>query len=89
MVNGDSVLIIRQVQGVWKVQNDSLRPLLQQVMQLQRQIVECQFRRIPRYKNARARKLAKKIIAQEVGLHAINMSLYKGRESLKEEEFMF
>ena len=38
MVKGDSLLIIRQVQGVWKVQKDSLRPLLQQVMQLQRPV---------------------------------------------------
>ena len=34
MVTGDSLLIIRQVQGAWKVQKDSLCPLLQQVMQL-------------------------------------------------------
>ena len=34
MVTEDSLLIIRQAQGVWKGQKDSLRPLLQQVMQL-------------------------------------------------------
>ena len=88
MVKGDSLLIIRQVQGVWKVQKDSLRPLLQQVMQLQRRFVECQFRHIPRDKNSRAHELASKIVAQEVGVHVINMSSYKGRESLEEEEYV-
>ena len=89
MVKGDSLLIIRQVQGVWKVQKDSLRPLLQQVMQLQDQFVECQFRHIPRDKNARAHELASRIVAQEVGVHVVNMSFYKGRESLEEEECVF
>ena len=59
------------------------------MMQLQRRFVECQFRHIPRDKNARAHELASKIVAQEVGVHALNMSLYKGRESLEEEERVF
>ena len=88
MVKGDSLLIIRQVQGVWKVQKDSLRPLLQQVIQLPRWFVECQFRHIPRDKNAMAHELESKIVAQEVRVHVINMPSYKGRENLEEEEFV-
>ena len=57
-------------------------------MQLQDQFVECQFRHIPRDKNARAHELASRIVAQEVGVHVVNMSFYKGRESLEEEKYI-
>ena len=88
VVKGDSSLVIRQVQGVWKVQKDSLCPLLRQVKQLQHQFTKCQFWHIPRDQNMRAHELASKMVSQQEEVHAINVPLYKARESLEEEEYV-
>ena len=87
VVKGDSLLVIRQLQGVWKVQKDSLCPLLRQVKQLQHQFIKCQFWHIPRDQNMRAHELASKVVSQ-VEVHAINVPLYKGCESLQEEKYV-
>ena len=65
VLKGGSLLIIRQVQGLWKVPKDSLRPILQQVLQLQCRFIKCQFWHIPQSQNVRSHEIASKAIAQE------------------------
>jgi ribonuclease HI len=53
-VVGDSELIAKQVQGVYKVRNADLRPLHEQALAAARQFERFSIRTVPRAQNARA-----------------------------------
>jgi ribonuclease HI len=53
-VVGDSELIAKQVQGLYKVKHEAMRPLHQQAMAALRAFEEWSIRTVPRAQNARA-----------------------------------
>lgn len=60
----DSELAVRQVNKVYRVKNEGLRPLYEQVMHLLGSFDKYQVRHIPREQNARADRLANKAISE-------------------------
>lgn len=57
-VRSDSELMVRQMQGVYKVKSEAIRPLFERVQQLQRQFTEVRFEHVRREFNAEADRLA-------------------------------
>jgi ribonuclease HI len=58
-VFSDSELLCRQLSGVYKVKNESLRSLFMQAVQLRMKFDECSISHIPREQNKGADKLAR------------------------------
>lgn len=54
----DSELVVRQIEGAYKVKNEGLRTLYQEAMQLLRNFGKYTIAHIPREKNKRADQLA-------------------------------
>lgn len=54
----DSELVVRQMQGRYKVKNAGLRPLYERAKALCTAFADCRFDHVPRAKNARADALA-------------------------------
>ena len=57
-VKGDSLLIIEQMRGNYKVKNEGLRPLYHQAKMLVMQIGNVKFEHVPREKNKDADRLS-------------------------------
>jgi ribonuclease HI len=60
VVATDSQLLVRQILGQYKVKNEGLKPLFDQVNRLRKQFIRSDFIHIPRERNARADALSKK-----------------------------
>lgn len=58
LVYGDSLLVINQVNGVYKVKNQNLAVFYNKVLELQKQFTHIQFIHIYRSKNKRADELS-------------------------------
>ena len=58
----DSELVVRQVNGSYRVKKDTLKPLYQQVKQLQNSLEDFTITHIPRRQNAEADSLANKAL---------------------------
>ncbi len=54
----DSQLVVRQMEGLYKVKNAGLRPLWEQVGALSRRFARCTFHHVPREQNSEADALA-------------------------------
>lgn len=57
IINSDSELLVKQMNGEYRVKSDDLRPLYEQARQLARQFDVVTFRYIPRSQNGRADQL--------------------------------
>ena len=57
-LNSDSELLVRQLTGKYRVKNAALKPLYQQVRQLQSRLESLTINHIPREQNQEADKLA-------------------------------
>jgi probable phosphoglycerate mutase len=57
-VASDSELLVRQMNGEYRVRNTSLAELFQRAQQLQRQFKQCRFRHVRREQNVAADRLA-------------------------------
>ena len=57
-VKGDSLLLIEQMRGNYKVKNEGLRPLYHRARMLVMQIGDVSFEHVPREKNADADRLS-------------------------------
>src|SRR5437016_4040248 len=66
-VVGDSELIARQLQGIYKVRNADLRPLYEQALAAARQFERFTIRTVPREQNARADALVNDALDSVVG----------------------
>jgi len=53
-LRADSMLVVQQLRGVWKVKQEHLRPLFQQARELLRQYEEVDLRHVPRGENTDA-----------------------------------
>lgn len=61
----DSELIVRQIQGVYKVKNEQLKPLHEKVSSQLKQLEKWDIRHVPRKENARADELANRGIDEK------------------------
>lgn len=57
-VKADSELMIRQLNGIYKVKNEGLKPLFARVQELARQFERVTYQHVPREENKRADSLA-------------------------------
>jgi ribonuclease HI len=57
-IKGDSLLVIEQMRGNYKVKNEGLRPLYHQAKMLVMQIGDVKFEHVPREKNKDADRLS-------------------------------
>jgi len=63
-VYGDSLLVINQMLGKWKVKSNNLTPIYQKIQSLLPQFTSISFHHIPRNKNKRADQLANEALDQ-------------------------
>jgi ribonuclease HI len=61
-IKSDSELVVRQINGQYKIKNTALRPLYQQVVRLAGSLESFSITDIPREQNAEADKLANKAL---------------------------
>ena len=61
----DSQLIVRQIQGQYKVKNENLLPLFQEVQKRLRRLEKWSIRHVPRAENSRADQLANRGIDEK------------------------
>jgi ribonuclease HI len=79
-IRSDSQLLVRQIEGDYKVKSETLRPLHSRALQLIARLGRFEITHVPRGKNKRADKLANKAIdALESRPRGINPILIKGR----------
>jgi ribonuclease HI len=64
----DSELVVRQLQGRYKIREESLKPLAEQALRLTRQFESVEFVHVKREKN----KLADKLVNQALDIHQKN-----------------
>jgi ribonuclease HI len=69
-VCGDSLLVINQVNGVYRVRHVNLIPLYEKVMELKKQFIYIDFSHVYRNENTRADKLS------NIGLELSNKEIY-------------
>jgi ribonuclease HI len=62
-VNSDSELVVKQINGKYRVKKATLKPLYQQVKKLQSRLEGFTITHIPRQQNTEADKLANKLLA--------------------------
>ena len=84
-VYGDSMLIVKQVQGIWSCKSDKLATKIREVKGLIKKIKHCQVHYMGRAKNQEADALASECL-REVTIGAIKLQEPKlqGRESLQD-----
>ncbi|MCO5611132.1 hypothetical protein L7F22_065382 [Adiantum nelumboides] len=86
VIKGDSMLVIRQIQGTWKVNKEGMKGWFFKVRRLLKFFHVYQIWYVPRNMNMRAHELAKQVFVKDVHVVAIKEPRYLGRESLYEEE---
>ena len=64
-VRSDSLLLVRQLLGMYRVKNEGLKPLFQEALRKLRGFAASDIEHIPRSENARADKLANKAMNLE------------------------
>ena len=57
-VQGDSLLVVKQMRGEWQVKAQNLKPIFIKCKELTKAFDTCTFEHIPRNKNERADELA-------------------------------
>ncbi|MCO5569834.1 hypothetical protein L7F22_023548 [Adiantum nelumboides] len=89
MVKGDTLLIVKQILGIWACKNERLREKVQAIRRLFNQFEEVQLYHIPRKQNEVADLLAQKAVACDesevqviLAATAIKQPRYQGMESL-------
>ncbi len=61
-LNSDSELVVRQINGRYRVKKDTLRPLYENVMQLKSRLESFNIKHVPRERNREADKLANRAL---------------------------
>ncbi|MCO5572000.1 hypothetical protein L7F22_025751 [Adiantum nelumboides] len=86
LIKGDSMLVIRQIQGTWKVNKEGMKDWFFKVRRLLKSFHVYQIWYVPRNINMRAHELTEQVFVKDVHVVAIKEPRYLGRESLYEEE---
>ena len=71
LVEGDSNLVINQVSGTWRVKNDELKILHNEVQEFINKIKDIRFQHIPRNENKRADQLANEAMDRKQDMNNI------------------
>ena len=71
-VRMDSLLVVRQMQGMWKIKHPGIRPLALRAGALLAQFRERTIEHIPREENGEADKLANRAIDEHTVARAVN-----------------
>ena len=88
LVEGDSNLVINQVSGTWRVKNDELKILHDEVQEFINKIKDIRFQHIPRNENKRADQLANEAMDRKQDMNNI-MSSWINTESKIERKPQF
>ena len=88
LVEGDSNLVINQVSGTWRVKNDELKILHDEVQEYINKIKDIRFQHIPRNENKRADQLANEAMDRKQDMNNI-MSTWVNNESKIERKPQF
>jgi ribonuclease HI/probable phosphoglycerate mutase len=73
-IEGDSILVIRQMLGEWKVKSPNIQPLYIKAKGLLSQLKTYSLKHIPRSKNARADALANEAMDKYYKFDTVNLS---------------
>ena len=65
VVRADSLLVVNQQLGRWKVKNQGLRPLADEARRLARQFERVRWQHVPRERNRRADELANRAMDEQ------------------------
>jgi ribonuclease H / adenosylcobalamin/alpha-ribazole phosphatase len=65
VVRADSLLVVNQQLGRWKVKNEGLRPLADEARRLARRFERVRWQHVPRERNRRADELANRAMDQQ------------------------
>lgn len=71
MVKADSELVVRQLNGIYKVKSPGLKPLFQQALNLMRQIKDVRVTHVYREANSRADQLANMAMDREAKIEPL------------------
>ena len=88
LVEGDSNLVINQVSGTWRVKNDELKILHDEVQEYINKIKDIRFQHIPRNENKRADQLANEAMDRKQDMNNI-MSTWVNNEPKIERKPQF
>ena len=84
-VYGDSMLIVKQVQGIWSCKSDKLSAKLREVKGLLKRISHCQIHYVGRAKNQEADALASECLKEAmIGAIKLQEPKLQGKESLQD-----
>ena len=87
-IQGDALLVVKQVLGVWKSKNTSWREMCSRIKGLLKSSEAWSIRHVERALNEEAHNAAQSMIGELFVVKA-DLPLYCGQESLaKEEEFL-
>ncbi|MCO5564639.1 hypothetical protein L7F22_018305 [Adiantum nelumboides] len=86
LIKGDSMLVIRQIQGTWKVNKEGMKDWFFKVRRLLKSFHVYQIWYVPKNMNMRAHELAEQVFVKDVHVVVIKEPRYLGRGSLYEEE---
>ena len=83
LVEGDSNLVINQVSGTWRVKNDDLKILHDEVQEYINKIKDIRFQHIPRNENKRADQLANEAMDRKHDMNNIMSSLVNNETKIE------
>jgi ATP-dependent DNA helicase PIF1 len=83
LVEGDSNLVINQVSGTWRVKNDELKILHDEVQEYINKIKDIRFQHIPRNENKRADQLANEAMDRKQDMNNIMSSLVNNETKIE------
>ena len=83
LVEGDSNLVINQVSGTWRVKNDDLKILHDEVQEYINKIKDIRFQHIPRNENKRADQLANEAMDRKQDMNNIMSSLVNNETKIE------
>ena len=83
LVEGDSNLVINQVSGTWRVKNDDLKILHDEVQEYINKIKHIRFQHIPRNENKRADQLANEAMDRKQDMNNIMSSLVNNETKIE------
>ncbi|MCO5558871.1 hypothetical protein L7F22_012460 [Adiantum nelumboides] len=86
LIKGNSMLVIRQIQGTWKLNKVGMKGWFFKVRRLLKSFHVYQIWHVPRNMNTRAHELVEQVFVKDVHVVTIKEPRYLRRESLYEEE---
>ena len=84
IIKGDSLLIVKQIQGMWKCQSDGLRGFYKEALSLMKSFSKVQVKHVSRVDNKEADALAQEQLVKIKGEPVCILEECKGAESLLE-----